>query len=434
LHDCRKERRKGLCPSLHAILQFCLPAILIASALASQPTLSKNDRDIAMIMLRQIEEDVEKYYYDPAFHGVDLEASVRAAEQRLKTTTGFGDAMATLSELLIQLDDSHTTFLPPNQRLRVNYGWQMAMVGSVPLVVSVEPGSDAAAKGMAPGDRVLMLNSFEPHRANLWRLAYFYRFIRPQALQRVSVLKPDGGARTFDVQSRVEGRPVTELRDLLLDLEDLLYRARDVSKPVGTDTLVWRMSVFGNPEHVGEMIKKARGYKTLVLDLRGNGGGAVVALRELVSRCFDHEVLVATVRHRAKTEREVAKPARSRFTGKLIVLVDSRSASAAEVFARIVQLEKRGTVIGDRTAGAVMTSRIIPHKVGVVGVFYATSITIGDVRMSDGASLEKAGVEPDEQLLPSPSDLAAGLDPVLAAAIAMAGGSLTPDQAGKLFK
>jgi C-terminal processing protease CtpA/Prc len=342
--------------------------------------------------------------------------------------------MAILSELLIQLDDSHTRFLPPNQRLRVNYGWQMAMVGGAPLVVSVEPDSDAAAKGMSPGDRVLMLNAFEPNRANLWRLDYFYRYIRPQARQRLSVLKPDGGARTFDVQSRVEGRPVTEIKDLLIDLGDLLYRARDVSEAVGKDTLVWRMSVFRTEEHVDDMIRKARGYKTLVLDLRGNGGGAVVALRALVSRCFDREVLVATVRHRDKIEREMAKPARTRFDGTLIVLVDSRSASAAEVFARVVQLQKRGTVIGDRTAGAVMTSRLITHKVGVSGVVYAASITIGDVRMADGESLEKAGVEPDEALTPSPADLAAGRDPVLARAVALGGGTLTPEEAGRLFK
>src|SRR5947207_10876922 len=135
----------------------------------------------------------------------------------------------------------------------------------------------------------------------------------------------------------------------------------------------------------------------MILDLRGNGGGAVVALRELVSRCFDRQVLVATLQQRAKIEREVAKPARAGFAGRLIVLVDSRSASAAEMFARIVQIEKRGSVLGDRTSGQVMTSRIFPHQFGVGAAlaFYAASVTIGDVRMSDGGSLEKVGVEPD---------------------------------------
>jgi carboxyl-terminal processing protease len=192
--------------------------------------------------------------------------------------------------------------------------------------------------------------------------------------------------------------------------------------------------VFGNPDHVNTMIGNARRYKALVLDLRGNGGGAIAALRQLVSHCFDREVHVATVQQRHNSERHIAKPKRNGFRGQLIVLVDSRSASAAEVFARIVQLEKRGRVIGDRTAGAVMTARIMPHKVGVVGYFYATSVTIGDVRMSDGASLEKTGVEPDEIVLPSPADLAAGRDPALAQAIATAGGTITPAEAGRLFK
>ena len=82
-----------------------------------------------------------------------------------------------------------------------------------------------------------------------------------------------------------------------------------------------------------------------------------------------------------------------------------------------------------------MTSRMFPHKIGMGAVaFYATSVTVGDVRMSDGASLEKAGVQPDEMILPTPADLAARRDPVLAAAIAMAGGSMTSEEAGRLFK
>jgi C-terminal processing protease CtpA/Prc len=311
----------------------------------------------------------------------------------------------------------------------------MAMVGEVPLVMSVEPGSDAAAKGLAPGDRVLLLNTFEPTRANLWRLTYFYRFIRPQAQQRVAVLKPNGAALTVDVRSKVRDKPITELGDLLDEISEVLGNARDVRVPVGSDVIVWRMAAFISGDQIDDVLTRVRGYKTLVLDLRGNGGGSVEALRELVSRCFNHEVVVANEKRRDKDAKEIAKPARSGFTGRLIVLVDSRSASAAEMFSRIVQIEKRGTVVGDRTAGAVMTSRIFPHKVGVGAVaFYGTSVTVGDVRMSDGASLEKVGVQPDEVLLPSPADLAARRDPVLAAAIAMAGGSMTAEEAGRLFK
>jgi len=404
-------------------------------AAQAAPSLSTADRGIALTMLREIERDLEKNYYDPSFHGIDLKSRAREAELRLKTTASFNDAIATLVDLVTQLDDSHTTFVPPNRRIRVSYGWEMAMVGDVPLVISVQPGSDAAAKGLAPGDRVLMLNTFEPTRANLWRLAYYYRFIRPQAQQRVAVLKPNGAALTVDVKSKVQDKPMAELDDLIDELEEVIDRARDVSAAVGPEILVWKMAVFANADRVDEMIRKARGSATLVLDLRGNGGGAVTALRELVSRCFDHEVVVANEKRRDKDVKEIAKPARNGFGGRLIVLVDSRSASAAEVFARIVQIEKRGTVLGDRTAGAVMTSRMFPHTIGMgAAAFYATSVTVGDVRMSDGASLEKVGVQPDEMILPTAADLAAHRDPVLAAAIAMAGGSMTSEEAGRLFK
>ena len=386
-------------------------------------------------MLRDIHDDVAKHYYDPAFHGIDLPARYKEAEQRLKITGSFTDGIATLAEFLTQLDDSHTSFVPPNRRTRVDYGWQMAMVGDVPRIMSVDAGSDAAAKGLAPGDRVLLLNSFEPTRQNLWRLGYFYRFIRPQAQQRVSVLKPDGSARTVDVRSMVTDKPITELGDLIAEVEEEIERARDVGVPISSDIFVWKMRAFRTTERVDEMISRARGCRALILDLRGNGGGASDALKELVGRTFDREILVASEKLRDRDARTVAKPSRNAFTGRLIVLVDSRSASAAEMFARIVQIEKRGTVLGDRTAGAVMTSRVFGHKAGAGGIaIYAASVTVGDVRMSDGGSLEKVGVQPDEILLPSASDLATSRDPVLAYAIESVGGSISAEHAARLLK
>ena len=124
----------------------------------------------------------------------------------------------------------------------------------------------------------------------------------------------------------------------------------------------------------------------------------------------------------------------SAYSGKLIVVIDSRSASASEIFARVIQIEKRGTVVGDRSAGAVMRAVSYHHQHGLDTVIpYAVSVTDADVIMKDGKSLEKVGVVPDETVLPTAADLAAKRDPVLARAAALAGVSLDPEKAGSLF-
>ena len=97
--------------------------------------------------------------------------------------------------------------------------------------------------------------------------------------------------------------------------------------------------------------------QSLILDLRGNGGGWVLTIKRIVANLFDRDVKIGDHIKRNETKPEMAKSRGDKaFNGKLVILVDSRSASASEVLARVVQLEKRGRIIGDQTGGAVMTS------------------------------------------------------------------------------
>jgi C-terminal processing protease CtpA/Prc len=419
-----------------AVVLLGLSAVsLAAQQAAPPPKISSFDRGFGLAMLAEVKRDLKDNYYDKTFHGMNVDASFAEAEQRLKAANSVNETVATIAELLMRLNDSHTTFLPPDRRARVLYGWQAGMIGDEPYVTSVVEGSDAQKKGLAPGDRILAWNRFEVTRQNLWQIYYLYNFVRRQSLQRILVRKPDGSEKPIDVESKLEENPPgMTIEDLFTQILSSGAVRLDRWTTVG-DVFVWQSRAFGDPKQMEQVIKKARGSKAMVLDLRGNPGGNVEAMRELTSRLFDRDVRIAVETTRKGEKAIDARGRKDAFTGPLIVLVDSASASASEVTARVVQLEKRGTVIGDRTAGAVMTARMFPHVFGIDSIaFYATSITIGDLRMSDGGTLEHVGVTPDDVALPTPADMAAGRDPVLARAVMKLGGDLTPERAGTLFK
>jgi C-terminal processing protease CtpA/Prc len=200
---------------------------------------------------------------------------------------------------------------------------------------------------------------------------------------------------------------------------------------------VWKLAGFSfEPGQVNEVFDTVtKGASSLVLDMRGNPGGLVKTLQEVAARLFDQDLKIADLKGRKSMKAVTTKKRKNPFTGKVVVLIDANSASAAELLARVVQLEKRGVVIGDRSAGSVMQGvRAGALLEGVEGFIpFEVSVTNADMIMKDGMSLEHVGVSPDELLLPTAADLAAGMDPVLARAVAVLGGTLDPRQAGQMF-
>jgi C-terminal processing protease CtpA/Prc len=437
--DSRSSNRKH--GQAFLIVFLALWSGLAMPSYGQQPP-SGLDRDRGRAMLSTIKDDLKKNYYDPGFHGMDIDVRFKVADEKIKQAQSLGQIFGIIAQVLVELEDSHTFFLPPGRTTRTEYGWQMQVIGGKCYVTAVKPGSDAAAKGLKEGDEIYSIDGRTPGRENMWKLKYLYHTLRPQPGMRLVVIKPDGKQQQLDVIAKVrEGKRMIDLTgndifDLIRESENesRLHRHRYVL--LGEDLFVWKMPEFDLlREDVDNLVDKFRKKKTLILDLRGNPGGYEEALLRLISNLFDHDVKVGELTRRKETKPLQAKTRGERsFAGKLIVLIDSESGSAAELFARVVQLEKRGTVIGDVSAGAVMRAKGLSHELGVdIVVFYGDSITDADIIMTDGKSLERVGVTPDEIRLPSGSDLAAKRDPVLAYAASLLGITISPEKAGELF-
>ena len=430
-----------------ALIALLNGVLTTGSAAAQTPTLNNMDRDRGRVMLAMIKDDIKKNYYDPAYHGIDLEARFKTADDKIRTATSIGQVFGIIAQVLIDFEDSHLFFLPPSRTTRTDYGWQMQMIGDKCYVVAVKPGSDAETKGLKPGDEIISVDGLGPIRENLWKLRYLYYTLRPRAGMHVSAVSPEGKQKELDVLAKVRQ---TKLRvDLtgmdggndILDLmreeenEDRLRSHRYYDWAEG-DLFVWKMPAFDLEDRgVDELMDKSRKRKALILDLRGNSGGSERTLLRLIGHFTDHDLKLGDMKRRKETKPMLAKTRGDRiFNGKLVVLIDSNSASSAEIFARAIQLEKRGTVIGDKSAGAVMRAIHSSHQLGAdTVVFYGVSVTDADLVMTDGKSLEHTGVTPDELLLPTASDLAAKRDPILARAAELAGFKITPERAGALF-
>jgi len=432
-------------------LVFCLGILISLLGSKAVPADKKSadvmtplQRDEALRMLKDVNEKVSKEYYDATYHGLNLDARYKEAEQKIGKAESLSDAFGIIAWYLDALNDSHTFFVPPRRPFLVEDGWEASFIGDTCMITAVKEGSDAASKGLKPGDQLIAIEGFRPSRANWWKLNYAFHGLAPRSGMKLALASPGGQPREVMVMSSVHQLPKAydwsngfDVWNVIRQQQDEQERNRPRTAEMG-DVLVWKLPEFMvSDDQIDGILHKAGNHKALVIDLRGNPGGAEENLSRLLGGVFDREVKVAD-----RVERKSSKPfvAKSRgshaYSGKLVVLVDSRSASASELFARVIQLEKRGTIVGDRSAGAVMEARQFPFSQGSAfgtDLPYGVEVTVADLKMTDGNSLEHSGVVPDELLLPSPEELAIGADPQLARALQLAGVPMSSAAAGQLF-
>lgn len=112
-------------------------------------------------------------------------------------------------------------------------------------------------------------------------------------------------------------------------------------------------------EKIAEL--QAQGMKDLIFDLKLNGGGYLGAAAEVASQFLPKGALIVYTDGRVMPKQKfTAEGGGLMLDGKVIVLVDEYSASAAEIVSGALQDHDRGVLVGRRTFGKGLVQRPIP--------------------------------------------------------------------------
>lgn len=330
-----------------------------------------------------------------------------------------------LNEALTKTGVSHLAATPPHARPVPDYREQLdvihldgrAWIGRSPMV---------AALGLEPGTEILRING-EPY------FSYYDSYLcgDERKPRHLSLRTPSGALTELTIPRRW---PVIKEGGAVVT----------TSRPAPGIGCLQLDSFQGGgyqPLNVERALKSLADTEALILDLRRNNGGHLPAVRHLLAHFFDdpvelgrivsrrspselqeaelyrrqHSVQKVVTTYRTGQRRDVMtiKPRRKPFTGPMVVLVGRHTASAAEVAARRLQTSKRAVLVGENTAGEVLSSTRLKLPDGG-----RLMLPLFDYLDSTETPIEGSGVVPDIPVAFVVADLASGRDRAMEAAVA----------------
>jgi carboxyl-terminal processing protease len=289
--------------------------------------------------------------------------------------------------MLYELRDPYSTFLPPDRFARLNesttgnyggLGIEVDLRDGWLIVVAPLPGGSAERAGIQPGDRIIEIGG---RSTKGWTNEEASKVLRgkPGTLVSIKVERP-GIVQPLEL--RLERTTIHQ---------SAVRRTAMLSDGVGyIDLKAFSDSTASELTNaIGTLL--GRGMKTLILDLRTNPGGLLTQGVRVTDLFLNQGQKIVSMRGRVPdANREYADTAKQTWPQlPLMVLVDSRSASAAEIVAGALQDHDRAVIVGQPTYGKGSAQSVIPFgdqgglKITTARWFTPVGRSITKVRPSD---------------------------------------------------
>lgn len=283
----------------------------------------------------------------------------------------FSGAVRGMVDVLRQHGDVHSAYLEPSsaeplrEELRQEFGGvgiRVGVVGDPPQITIVEPpqpGTPAYDSPLRAGDVILAVDGADTTGRSMQEVVTWMRG-PVGAVVEMTVRHPDLTDDTFRLT-----RQIIRVPSVIGD-----YRNRDGSwqfrLKIDPRIALVRLTTFGNrtARELRETLEQLveQDVEGVVLDVRGNAGGALDAAVEVAELFLPEGAAIVSTRGR---DGVVIDEFAARDDGpfqdlQLAVLVDNGTASASEIVAAALQDHQRAEIFGERSYGKGTVQQLLP--------------------------------------------------------------------------
>jgi carboxyl-terminal processing protease len=291
--------------------------------------------------------------------------------------------------MLYELHDPYSVFLSPDRFTRLGeivtgdyagVGIEVDIRGGSIVIVAPLPGGPAERAGVQPGDRITKINGKSTEG---WTGEEASKALRG---------KP-GSSVVMEIERAGSSSPITLTVTRQRVHQSAVRRTALLPGDVGyVDVKAFSDSTASEVSHAVEGLL-GRGMKSLVIDLRTNPGGLLSEGVKVADLFLDPGQRIVSMKGRIPSANQsFLDSAKQRWPDlPIVVLVDGRSASAAEIVAGALQDHDRAVLVGRPTYGKGSAQTVFPFG-GAGGL----KLTTAKWFTPAGRSISKVVVDPDD--------------------------------------
>ena len=322
----------------HILTLFFAFAVVSVSAQQYQ----RQSDETPLIKLQIAEAMIKNNYVDSVNESKLVEDGIRGMLEKLDPHSTYTTAKETKA-LTEPLEGSFE-----------GIGVQFNIVQDTLLVIQTITNGPSEKVGILPGDRIVSVNDTA---------------IAGVKMDRNEVVRRLRGPKGTRVRLGIVRRGIPGKLVFIVTRDKIPVKTIDAVYMIRPNVGYIRIGSFGAPTYQefmeGVACLKKQGMQDLVLDLQDNGGGYLMAAVGVANEFLKRNDLVVYTQGRASKRDEFRANGNGRLLdGKVVVLVNEFSASAAEIVTGAIQDQDRGSVVGRRTFGKGLVQRPIPFRDG----------------------------------------------------------------------